>query len=456
MGVAAPVPPPGPVQPSPWGPDPTPQGADPPAPYVHTHAYGEVAPAPARAPAEEPAPARAAPRAAGPVATQDDVAPRPLRVFSFGRNDKGTLGQGFFRPPGWEPCREVAVEGEVVVWARAGRANTAFITQSGRLLLSGSNAAYLFTDRESRGREAPAVPTVLEGRTVQRAFFGADATHILAVIEGRLHAWGRVSNALGIDTRSPTLEPKPVARMGSLSAGGGVGGEHIRQMVLSGGHSFALMADGSLLMTGGNSRGQLGMGARNNPYEVFVFTPPEGIQGVRFTAIACGTLHSAAVSDRGELYTTGRNEAGELGHELREDIYRFAPVTRGSIAGRRVVQVACSEQATFCITEDGVLHGTGSNGRGELGLGDLADTDQFVEIPLPEGRAVRQVTAGKFHVLVLCTDGALFGWGDNTHAQVTPGEKSRFVKTPTRLPGFDDQTVLGVSAGESHCLIMVA
>lgn len=451
---------PAPMQASPWAA----QEPSPPA-QVQASPWGAQAPAPAE-PAQAPAwtqPAAAAPPAAqpaaqraGPVTTQAETPLQPLRVFAYGRNDKGTLGQGFARPPGWEPCREVSTEGEVIVWARGGRINTAFLTQSGQLYLSGSNASYLFTDRESRGRESPAVPTVLKGRNVSRVFFGTDATHIFAVIEGRLHAWGRVTNALGIDTRSPTLEPKPVERLGSASQSGGVGGDVIRQMVLSTGHSVALLPDGTLAMSGGNTRGQLGIGAKNNPYEVFVFTAPEHVAGIRFSQVACSTLHTAAISDQGELFTCGRNDSGQLGHERLEDHYKLTRVATGSIVGRRVAQVTCSDSTTLCVTDDGMLHGSGSNGRGELGLGATPQTSAFVPLALPGGRTVKQIAAGQHHVLALTSDGALFSWGDNNYAQVTPGEKSRYVTSPVEVQGFAGQTVIGISTGEAHCMVMLS
>lgn len=452
--------PPAQVQASPWGAQaqPAPAAVQQAPAWAAQPVAAQQAPAWAQ-PAAQPvadAPAQPAAQPAGPVTTQAETPVQPLRVFAYGRNDKGTLGQGFFRPPGWEPCREVTSDGEVVVWARGGRVNTAFLTQSGQLRLSGSNASYLFMDRESRGRESPTVPDLLKGRAVSRVFFGTDATHIFAVLDGRLHAWGRVANALGIDTRSPTLEPKPVERIGGTSQSGGVGGDAIRQMVLSTGHSVALLPDGSLAMSGGNTRGQLGMGAKNNPYEVFVFTAPEQVAGIRFSQIACSTLHTAAVSDQGELFTCGRNDSGELGHERLEDHYKLTRVSSGSLAGRRVAQVTCSDSATLCITDDGMLHGSGSNGRGELGLGSTPQTSAFVHLPLPGGRTAKQVAAGQHHVLVLTSDGALFAWGDNNYAQVTPGEKSRYVTSPVEVQGFADQTVLGISTGESHCMVMVA
>jgi alpha-tubulin suppressor-like RCC1 family protein len=381
---------------------------------------------------------------------------QPMRIFSYGRNDKGTLGQGHYRPPGWEPCREVVAADEVFVWACAGRDNTAFLTQSGKLLLSGSNGAYLFCDRVSRGREQPTMPDILAGRSVSRVYFGSDATHIFAVIDGHLHGWGRVPNALGIDTRSPTMEPKPVENVGSATRSGGIGAEQLKQLVLSTGHTIALLQDGTLVMSGGNARGQLGIGAKNNPYEVHVFTAPDHLAGLRFRIVGCSTLHSAAITEAGELFTTGRNDSGELGHDRLEDHFRFTHVTSGSVANKPAVQVACCDQSTLCLTADGMLHGAGSNKRGELGHGDLDHSSAFVQVPIPGGRTVKQVSAGRNHVVAWCHDGSLFSWGDNNYGQVTPGEKSRFVTTPTSVAGFESHDVLGVSCGEHHVVVMVA
>jgi alpha-tubulin suppressor-like RCC1 family protein len=468
---AAPMPPPMP-QMAPQAAQPPPQAAQPPqqaSPWAApTPAYTPSPEPVAAAPSAEPAwmpppPPRApvatpaeAPRApSGPVATQAEPPLAPMTVFTFGSNDKGLLGQGFMRAPNWEPAREITTTIGPVVAIAAGAGNFALITRSGQLLLTGSNASYLFADRQGKGRDVPSPIEGLQSRVASRVFFGATTTHLFAVLDGKLQGWGRQANALGVDLRSPALEPKPIERIGRASGGGGVSGEQVRQMALSRGHSVALLADGTVWMAGGNARGQLGQGLKGNPHETFVFAAPEGIGSTLFQAIACSAMHTACVAVDGSLYTCGRNETGELGHADLEDHYRLTRVTTGSIAGRRVVQVACSETATFCITEDGMLHGAGSNQKGTLGLGDAPGASQFTPLPLPEGKTVKQVSAGARHVLALAHDGSVYGWGDNYLGQALAAENGKPVTTPMLLRGFVGQRVVGVCAGNEHSAVLV-
>jgi alpha-tubulin suppressor-like RCC1 family protein len=451
--TATPEPPPQ-AQPSPWA-----AAAPGAAPaWVASPAPAEPAwmpPPPPRAVVEATPMATAAPAPGTPAATQAEPPLAPMTVVTFGSNDKGLLGQGFMRPPNWEPAREITGEIGPVIAVAASAANVALIGRGGQLFLTGTNAGYLFADRVGRGRELPTAVEALQGRVVSRVFLGATTTHMFAVVDGKLFGWGRQANALGVDVRSPQLQPRAIERVGKLTGSGGVPGERIRQMALSIGHTVALLADGSLWSSGTNARGQLGQGAKGNPHETHLFGGPEGLGSTQFQAVSCGPMHTACVSADGGLFTCGRNEAGELGHEDPADHYRLTRVTTGSIAGLRVAQVVCGAQSTLCLTVDGKLHVAGSNDKGAIGLGDAPYARAFVELPLPGGKTVKQVAAGAKHALALTHDGEVFAWGDNYLGQVTPGSNGKPVTSPTPVRDVAGQRVVGVCAGAEHSVVMI-
>jgi alpha-tubulin suppressor-like RCC1 family protein len=345
--------------------------------------------------------------------------------------------------------------GGTLVAVVAGSAATGWLMHDGTLWLAGTNSGYIHGDTQARGRDVPTQLPILAGRRTSRAFLSGASTHMFACVDGRLHAWGRLSAALGLDRRAITVEPTPVERAGSMRHPGGIPAELVYDVALGAGHSILLMASGEAFASGSNSRGQLGIGARNNPLEIATFEPPEGSERLRFMAAACGLLHSALVSTDGGLWVVGQNEQGQLGLPGKEDRFRLVRVERGSIAGARVVGVACGGECSYCITEDGRVHAAGSNRFGQLGLGAVAGSEELVAVPLPGGCKARQIAAGERHALCLCQDGTLCAWGENSMGQTTPGAKGDAVREPRLVDFGGGRKVLGIAVGRAHNVVVV-
>lgn len=76
-----------------------------------------------------------------------------------------------------------------------------------------------------------------------------------------------------------------------------------------GAHTIALTSGGVFSWGKGTSY-QLGQGvsraSSNRPQKV------KGLDGISITAVACGRMHSAAVTDDGNLYTWGSGEDGAV------------------------------------------------------------------------------------------------------------------------------------------------
>jgi len=380
-----------------------------------------------------------------------------VKIFTWGSNDKGTLGQGMMRPPNREPVREIRLPDDAeLASAVAGDATCGYVTKAGQLIISGSNQHCVHADRVARGRELPTLVAPLSDRKVSRAFMNGESIHIMAFVDGRLHSWGLNPKALGLDTKAQTVEPTPVERLGTKTYDGGVPADDILSVSLGRGHTLIVMQSGEVFACGSNSRGQLGIGAPRNPFESNIFEAPEGLEGFSFAAASCGPLHSALLSADGKVYTFGQNEYGQLGLASPADNYRATEVTAGSIAGKRVTQLVCGAATTLCLTDDGQLHGCGSNRKGELALGETESAPEFVPLPIPDVPKVAQVTAGADHVLALAAEGRVFAWGENSYGQVTPGQKSRPVKQAQEVESFAGKKVVSIAAGKAHNIVLVA
>ena len=82
--------------------------------------------------------------------------------------------------------------------------------------------------------------------------------------------------------------------------------------------------------------------------------------------IAAGSVHTAAVTAEGELYTFGGNSSGQLGLAEAGDCV-YAPRLVDALSGRAVVMVACGDEHTVVLTRDGAVLSFGCNEYGQLG-----------------------------------------------------------------------------------------
>ena len=106
---------------------------------------------------------------------------------------------------------------------------------------------------------------------------------------------------------------------------------------------------------GGNSFGQLGIGSKQNEYHP---TKVRDLEGIYIKKISCGH-HTAALSDRGELYIWGSGIFGEFIAPQKVISLKY-PVKDVEIGG-------CFGAA---VDTNGMIWTWGSNTSGELGVGD--------------------------------------------------------------------------------------
>ncbi|XP_026540466.1 RCC1 domain-containing protein 1 isoform X2 [Notechis scutatus] len=175
-----------------------------------------------------------------------------------------------------------------------------------------------------------------------------------------------------------------------------------RRLLLGLEHALLLAADGTLFSWGGGRHGQLGHGdleSRREPRAV------EALQGLAVAAAAAGGWHSAAVSDAGDLYLWGWNEAGQLGLPSKKASEAAAAEEAGSAPGNRP------------------LYGAGL----DVGAADGPGGDEapFVSVQpfpalldLPEEAEVRRVSCGSRHTAAVTGAGHVYTWGWGKYGQL--------------------------------------
>ena len=223
----------------------------------------------------------------------------------------------------------------------------------------------------------------------------------------RLAAWGNNSNGtLGDGTTTSRLTPVPVA-------GGALAGKALLRAAGNVYQSLALAADGTLASWGGNSVGQLGAGdtlSRTSPYPVDL----SGVlAGKVVTSVASGWSFCLALCADGTVAAWGENNIYQLGDGTNTN--RLSPVKVGGLLdGKRVSTIACGKAHSLVLCADGTLAGWGDNSSGQLGDGSQTNRSAPVRVKQTGvllGKTVSAMACGDYSSLLLCTDGSLVNLG---------------------------------------------
>jgi alpha-tubulin suppressor-like RCC1 family protein len=171
--------------------------------------------------------------------------------------------------------------------------------------------------------------------------------------------------------------------------------------------------------------------------------------------IACGDDHTAVLAEDGSLYTWGSNEDGQLGHDACEDCEY--PVRVEGV--ERLGSLICGHKHTAALTDYGTLYTWGNGEYGRLGHGDDLNVGrpQMVESPELAGIHVRLETvhSGEYHVAALTADGAVFTWGDGEFGQLGHGEPTgQGLTRPTRVRGLESIRIVSLACGAFHSVVV--
>ena len=177
---------------------------------------------------------------------------------------------------------------------------------------------------------------------------------------------------------------------------------------MGGGHRSEEGLGGMLVFTWGRGEdGQLGHDDQKDQLRPQLV---EVLRGKGVADIACGSGHTVVRTLAGEVYTWGRGDDGRLGHG--DTGWKWAPMRVEALAMHSVAQVTCGSYHTAAVTSDGLLFTWGGGMYGKLGQGDEKGhpTPQCVKALREVGR-VKQVACGSRHTVALLENHTVYCWG---------------------------------------------
>lgn len=193
------------------------------------------------------------------------------------------------------------------------------------------------------------------------------------------------------------------------------------------GGACGVKTDGTLWCWGTNLSGQLGLGdtaSRAAPTQV---TSPST---TGWSAVAAGARHACAL--RGDtLWCWGYNAEGELGNNTTTNQLTAVQVTVPAATGWASVSAGFAD--TCATRTDGSLYCWGSNGNGQLGVGNTTDQHQPAQVTTPSGTGWSAVSVGYQHGCATRTDGTLYCWGDGSNGRLGQGSTGGTNSTPLQV-----------------------
>ena len=263
---------------------------------------------------------------------------------------------------------------------------------------------------------------VLSGKTVISVKSRSDYC-IALCSDGTLASWGyNRFGSLGDGTTQNRNAPVLVTHTGALA------GKKVVAIDLDGYHCLALCSDGSLMTWGSDAGGALGTGTFNSAgySSVPVAVNTSGVLAGRTAVkIAAGYSHNLALCSNGAMVTWGGNSFGQLGNGSSTS--RNLPVevvSSGALAGKVIDAVGARGESSYALCSDGTVVTWGAGVYGQLGNGTSANSLVPVAIASNgalSGKFVSAISSGGSHMVATCTDGSLVSWGENAYGQLGNG-----------------------------------
>uniref|UniRef100_A0A8C7ZIZ9 HECT and RLD domain containing E3 ubiquitin protein ligase 3 n=1 Tax=Oryzias sinensis TaxID=183150 RepID=A0A8C7ZIZ9_9TELE len=341
-------------------------------------------------------------------------------MLCWGNARHGQLGIGVEGNPVFEPRICHVFSGRGLKEVACGGQHTLFLLQDGSVYTCGSNSCgQLGHDKDGN---SPELVGALDTQKITMVSCGR--AHSVAVNEqGQVFVWGAGDGGqLGLET-AETAET----------------------------FFFPFFAENGQLFTWGqNSSGQLGLGkgetSKLSP------SPVKSLAGIPLAQITAGGDHCFALSLSGAVFGWGKNKAGQLGLNDKQD--RAVPCHIKFLRSQRVVYISCGDEHTAALTKSGGLFTFGDGSRGQLGHG--SSNNELLPRRVMElmGTEVSQITCGRHHTLAFVpSSGTVYAFGCNSHGQLGTGILAD-LRSPH--PVKNDFLTLNLRKGKVHLRIDTA
>mmetsp|Transcript_71979 Transcript_71979/g.153956 ORF Transcript_71979/g.153956 Transcript_71979/m.153956 type:complete len:988 (-) Transcript_71979:194-3157(-) len=249
-------------------------------------------------------------------------------------------------------------------------------------------------------------------------------------------------------------------------------------------HCLFLTDAGHVWTCGSGFCGLLGHGNLDNCAQPRLL---ESLTVTKIVDVAVGVRHSVAVSEKGQVFTWGAADMGQLGHgptddkEVHETAYcpktgsSFTYVPKPTVVmglfGKRVIakKVSCCNFSTAILSDLGHIFTWGNNTDGQCGQGQKCPDHKLVYVDphmartamqalmfprkIEASTAFKTVVCGGYHMLAIDKDNRVWSWGQGMWGKLGHGDQ-RSMYDPQLVDTMKYHVNQDLAAGEAHSLCL--
>lgn len=227
----------------------------------------------------------------------------------------------------------------------------------------------------------------------------------------------------------------------------------VRQVACGGLHTAAVTESGDVYTWGDGSRGQLGQSGSDSSAKQIPKSVGGSLDSVFIVQIACGGAHTCALTDTGFIYSWGWPKYGQTGHGDRDRSTNKVPRKIEHELARNISKVACGSKHTLAIDRNGLAISFGCGEHGEIGHGDsdIRMLPTRIESLEKDQKVITQLACGSIHSCLITDDGEVWLCG---FGEYFANESQRFFYTPKKIEMPEPMTQ--ISCGQSHNVVLSA
>ncbi|CAG9808552.1 unnamed protein product [Chironomus riparius] len=256
-------------------------------------------------------------------------------------------------------------------------------------------------------------------------------------------------------------------------------GERFEVIDAAAGYGFSIFAvepteehgNYTLYGSGLNTDSQIGyhkhLGIINKPIELLLYPAPIELpmkspdEIHRVIKVGCGRAHTVVLTEQGVIFTLGNNSYGQCARIIIEDenylgsqvINRLIPEL---FENKRIKDIACGQDHTMFLTENGEVYSCGWSADGQTGLGTYNNQElpKLVEGDIKKEKIIKLSSTGDA-VLAMNDKGEVFGWGNSEYNQILLDSDEQQINVPLHLKYLKNiGKVTDIAAGGSFSMIL--